>query len=508
MNKNKKNWAVFLIIGIIVLIILICSGLGIIGGIIAIFSGKTKQEENISEDIDTEYSEEIAAAPDIDISPITDLSVSEEYAKTHKGYYIKTDDGTLYPLGMRVDQSLFNGGESFGVPNGDSMDLYWNAPWSLYWLNFENNKIISCGDVPIPEVESGKFTIISYTDSDYIYDINIINEVSRSCCTMFGFFDDNSGNSVALPTYGIYGEGRTYIQNENQFPYKEQPYTLEDLDGNVVGSFELGKYASAGSWDFRNEHLIYSITENPFGDLEYGKTYKWCWYEGSQYKEKELVADCYLYWPAASEIPVAGKTTKEGYYEYDVTPYVKEGINMLSNGGLFIVKGDSNNEISETSEDNTVSNSSSNYEDDSYFEEYDVDKIKELLYKGEFELISGLSIVNSEVEEFSTSTQTTYTVVADNDNHLPMLTIGDQSFEWDKIAISTDDSGKVESIAFLDVDFSNIYYQLKEVYGEPEADYGWEDNIHCYAWYLDDIYFQLLNGTQYGDYDKIYFYIE
>ena len=289
-------------------------------------------EDSLSETSTSEAFGDMAiAAPDVTEQGVVEIKVGEEYAKTHDGYYLKTADGSLYPLSSKLPDITIQS-DKFGVPYTASESEDGKSGTDLYWRIdsiFNRYGIISCGEVPVPTVEEDEdYSIIFYTSKNYAIDdlpqLEIRSAPSPSPCTPFSFLFGAS--DYKLPSYGIYGEGRHYIGQSNGEPYYNTPFTLEDMDGTVMGSFTL---------DPREGLEI--VDDSPFDDLWPWKIYRWSWYEGSAYKEVELPANCASYIPRSDPVYIDAELTKEGYYEYDVKDVLIDGTYIVNDFVIWVL---------------------------------------------------------------------------------------------------------------------------------------------------------------------------
>lgn len=355
-EKKKKTWIVFVIVGALLILIFLCCGFGAISGITATIFGFNKSKEeskNIEDDNyvldeknDIEDDKETADIEEDDYSAtldsnqlinIFDTSVSEEYAKTHEGYYLKIADGTLYPLDRRIKDITINSdtygvpyksGEGFGTESGT--DLYWRID-DLFQYGYG---IMSCGEVPIPTVVEGEvYSVIQYTSWNYGSSLPELEVIATdnigSPCTPLSFFLNQERDSY-VPAYGIYGEGRHYIGREDNYPYVDSPITLETLDGDYVGQF---KFTGTGSIKNNLEK-----DGNVFDDLRPRQKYRWSWYEGSQYREVELSANSSLYcWNDSDILKYEAELTKEGYYEYKISDYLADGVYIIRDRVIWVL---------------------------------------------------------------------------------------------------------------------------------------------------------------------------
>ena len=299
---------------------------------------KNKNDQSVVQTSTSEKSEDLTvAAPDMPEQYATGICVNEEYAKTHDGYYLKTADGSLYPLtGSLKDITIQS--DTFGVPYTSAdkedgsfgTDLYWNISGL-----FGGYVIMSCGEVPVPMVTQGEdYSVRLYTSTNY--DINNLPKLevrdapSPSPCTPFSLLYSYTLD-WRVPAYGVYGKGRHYIAQADGKPYFNTPFTLEDTEGNVMGSFFLDP-------DKMTTKDYIQVEGSPFDDLWPWEKYKWSWYEGSAYQEVELQANCALYVSRSDEpYYIDAQLTKEGYYEYNIKEELTDGAYIINDFVIWIL---------------------------------------------------------------------------------------------------------------------------------------------------------------------------
>ena len=300
-----------------------------------LLSGCKKNEDTANNTVDAGSNPDITAAPDVPDSTqyATDTRVDEAYAKEHGGYYLKKADGTMYILSRRIkDVTIVN--DKWGVPyksgegQGDETgtDLYWRLD-EMYNGSYV---IMSCGEVPVPTVEEGEnWSVVYYTSTNY--DINNppkleIGRADFSSSATTPFFISCWRRDYAVPVYGIYGEGLHFIsRDENGFPYTNTPFSMQSSDGTQNGSFTMTKAESGYEY---YQYIEYD--GNPFRGVIPREKYKWSWYEGSEYKEVELPANCMKY-GEDKHFTVDFQLTQNGYYEYNMS-----GVDGLGDGVYII----------------------------------------------------------------------------------------------------------------------------------------------------------------------------
>lgn len=183
---------------------------------------------------------------------------------------------------------------------------------------------MTCGKVPIPTVnEDEAISFRFYNEGDTrsfkVYKV----KVEDYTCIPLTFCENNDG--LAALVYGVYGEGRHYLDVKSN-----RPYSLDNSSGSTVGSvtmLETRNYASYPNHWYDASFL--DISGNDMTVLDPYKTYKLWWNEGSQYEEASLPSDCVYLMCDDAYSELEAEFTKNGYYEYSLPEGAGDGMYMI-----------------------------------------------------------------------------------------------------------------------------------------------------------------------------------
>jgi len=208
--------------------------------------------------------------------------VPEEWAAERGGLYVERDTGiyTLQSLVPRYNLDNYAVGYSINDDNTEDVLLYLYDNMDVEDVPTTTTQaILSSGDFPILQVSKGE-ELHYYGDADETMTIAKTNFV---------------GYSIPACRYG---------SSEMYAPVDDHVYY-----GDV----------------YRNNIGVFDMDENPVSDvrdLEYGKDYKYEWYEGTEYHELKCIANCYCYdykYALDNKIDISGKLTKFGYVAFDIS---------------------------------------------------------------------------------------------------------------------------------------------------------------------------------------------
>lgn len=243
--------------------------------------------------------------------------LASSYATEYGGIYLKKDKSLYYiqPDFNNADSkaSGFNGlgvipmkraltysvGNFVGNGNGVAkyVLLYSSQSYNLQSGFYDGEGILSCGTVPVLTVRQ---------------DDLVVGYLAKEPLTLTLKKVDFYGYTIRM-NFEKSGKPRIWDHNENGSSplIYGNPSECTILDG-------AGKEPA----DLRN--------------LEYGSVYTVSWYEGTQYNEMSMVADCSYYaYPETEElVELQGTLTKDGYCTFDFSN-VKPGF-YKTQGGLVI----------------------------------------------------------------------------------------------------------------------------------------------------------------------------
>lgn len=236
-----------------------------------------------------DYEEPITPEPIIvePEDPFAALVVSEEFARNNAGFYI-IRDGKWYSLNRLTRDTGIQYG--FG-----KRDVYGGRDLGLYSIE-NRHDFLSMGPVPIMTLRPGD-QLISFVETqttlssvDFVgYTVKLVHNTNSGVNSDTYLFADLDSDKVVIPRSSL--------------------DTLEvcDANGNAVA-------------DYRN--------------LSYGETYTISWFEGTNYHEIVMVADCSFYVPSGNPLyyDLKGTLSKESYAYYDFSA-VQPGIYEFVAGG-------------------------------------------------------------------------------------------------------------------------------------------------------------------------------
>ena len=208
--------------------------------------------------------------------------VPEEWAAERGGLYVERDTGiyTLQSLVPRYNLDNYTVGYSFNSSSTEDVLLYIYDDIPVDDPPTATTKaILSSDDFPILQVNKGE-ELHYYGDADETMTISKTNFV---------------GYSIPACRCGL---------SELYVPIDDHVY-----HGDT----------------YRNNIGVFDMDENPVSDvrdLEYGRDYKYEWYEGTEYHELKCIANCRCYdykYALENKIEISGKLTKFGYVAFDIS---------------------------------------------------------------------------------------------------------------------------------------------------------------------------------------------
>ncbi|MBR3332534.1 hypothetical protein IKG28_02840 [Candidatus Saccharibacteria bacterium] len=256
-------------------------------------------EEGISEEIVSEVESEVESetvSETVDKDPLATLEVSEEWARNQKGHYLMRGD-RFYTLTGIMDYAKskeYNVGWRNGYVNGAVVYMSYKIVGSPNASDFRPRYVgrLTIGDIPVISLESGD-KIVSFGNTSielfkvesFTYSINVWDS-----------------------------DGVMYLMTDADYDVSKIPmitsvdmdkFTVSDESGNVVE-------------DVRN--------------LEYGRKYIASGFNGTDYIEKEMIADsgCFVV-DREDPIKLDGELDKNGYALYNLSD-VPAGLYAVGNG--------------------------------------------------------------------------------------------------------------------------------------------------------------------------------
>lgn len=224
--------------------------------------------EEISETVSEEVSEEEEA-----YDPYEALIVTEEWAKKYASPCV-IKDGKIYSVGNTISPSSEVGDKypNIGVLAVDPTDSSMR-----YQHKFGKDCLVTYGPVPTVHCE-GDDLLVKYSDVSFAESITV-RSVSFYGYTV-GITETTDQLYISIPD-GVF------------MSYKLRDitkYGVTDLEGNEIEDYH---------------------------SLEYGQKYLFYWYQGTQYNEFEMIADCSYYTISQDTYKIIGTLTKDGYAKYD-----------------------------------------------------------------------------------------------------------------------------------------------------------------------------------------------
>lgn len=262
-------------------------------------SSQEPKEEVVEENVQEEPIEE-------EFDQFEIYEVDEDWIKyysTKNQCYIVERDGKYYELGWELPGSVavnYNVGWQYREVTPDNLTYLW---LDVARNNFsmqtavDSDIMISAGDFPIFQIKKDEKIRIYYAD--------FVNSFAVSEAKFYGYTIMATDSQFLYP-----------ILDNNESTFAEEYGTYG------INNIELCDMGDTPVEDIR--------------DLTYGEEYKYTWYEGTQYNEIPLIANCKTFAISNTGKTLSVEPTKDGYLCVDVS-VLPTGFYSIGKKALFEV---------------------------------------------------------------------------------------------------------------------------------------------------------------------------
>ena len=228
--------------------------------------------------------------------------IDEDWIAEHNnGVCILERDGKLYGVNTVLPGYIvekYNIGWQYGMPSSDGVTSLWMSDGKIDVPTNASNTLTSAGDFPVFQVKCGEQLRLYATNG-------VPTELKLTSADFYGYTIMATEVNFFAPM-----DEHTHVNGTFASETGISNVQIADLNGNPVD-------------DVR--------------DLEYGQEYIYSWFKGTQYDEKQMIANSKTFiLDSSSNISLSVEPTKEGYFVAD-TSELPLGFYAINRQALFEV---------------------------------------------------------------------------------------------------------------------------------------------------------------------------